>query len=35
MPVYVRLRKIDWRKGGGELIGFALVVPLVMLIFCC
>lgn len=34
MPVYVRLRKIDWRKGGGELIGFALVVPLVMLIFC-
>lgn len=28
------LRKIRWRQGGGELIGFVLVLPVIMLVFC-
>lgn len=28
------LKKIEWRKGGGELIGFVLVLPVIMFVFC-
>ena len=29
-----QMRRIRWRKGGGELIGFALIMPTIMLVFC-
>lgn len=32
--MFRRLRKVNWRRGGGELIGFALVLPIVMMVFC-
>lgn len=28
------LKKVQWRKGGGELLGFAMVLPAIMLVFC-
>lgn len=28
------LRRIRWKKGGGELIGFVLVLPIIMFVFC-
>ena len=28
------LSKINWRKGGGELIGFVLVLPVLLMVFC-
>ena len=27
--------KILWRKGGGELIGFGIVMPMLVFMFCC
>ena len=27
------LKNINWRKGGGELLGFAMVLPAIMLVF--
>ena len=27
------LKKVRWRKGGGELIGFVLVLPIIMFVF--
>lgn len=28
------LKKINWRQGGGELMGFTLILPVIMLVFC-
>lgn len=28
------LKKVKWRKGGGELIGLVLVLPVIMFVFC-
>lgn len=28
------LKKVKWRKGGGELIGFVIVLPIIMFVFC-
>lgn len=28
------IRKVNWRQGGGELIGFVLILPVIMLVFC-
>lgn len=28
------IRKIKWRKGGGELLGFAVILPAMLFVFC-
>ena len=28
------LRKINWKKGGGEIIGFGIVMPMLIVLFC-
>jgi Flp pilus assembly protein TadG len=29
-----RLRKIKWERGSGELLGFAIALPLILIVFC-
>ena len=34
LKLYNRFKKIDWRSGVGELIGFAICLPLIMILLC-
>jgi hypothetical protein len=29
-----RLRKINWKRGSGEILGFAIVLPIILVVFC-
>lgn len=28
------LKKINWKKGGGEILGFGIVMPMLVILFC-